>query len=54
MAKEIIWLDNDEAYIQPHVLALNDAGYKVSVVENVTDAVCGIFPILIFLIQCLI
>jgi CheY-like chemotaxis protein len=38
MAKEIIWLDNDAAFVEPYVQQLNDEGYKVSVVETVTEA----------------
>lgn len=38
MAKEILWLDNDPVFIEPYRNLLNDEGYKVAVVETVTDA----------------
>ncbi|HWT00833.1 MAG TPA: hypothetical protein VN256_11355 [Pyrinomonadaceae bacterium] len=38
MAKQIIWFDNDPAYINPYVNALAEEGYGVYVAETVTEA----------------
>lgn len=38
MSKQILWLDNDTAYLVPFVEALEDEGYSVVVVESLTDA----------------
>jgi len=38
MSKRILWLDNDLAYLEPFVEALQDESYSVSVVESLTEA----------------
>jgi CheY-like chemotaxis protein len=38
MTKQILWLDNDPAYLVPFVEALEDENYSVTVVESLTEA----------------
>jgi CheY-like chemotaxis protein len=38
MSKRILWLDNDPAYLEPFVEALEDENYSVTVVESLTEA----------------
>ncbi|HXQ35476.1 MAG TPA: response regulator [Anaerolineales bacterium] len=38
MQKKVLWLDNDPAYLEDYVKALERAGYNVTVVTNVTAA----------------
>jgi CheY-like chemotaxis protein len=38
MSTQILWLDNDLAYLEPYVEALTDEGYQVTVVGTVGEA----------------
>ncbi len=38
MAKRILWLDNDLAYLTPFVRALEEEKYHVTIVESLTEA----------------
>ncbi|HEV7683068.1 MAG TPA: response regulator [Pyrinomonadaceae bacterium] len=38
MAKRILWLDNDPAYLEPFIETLTDEGYEVDVVATVAEA----------------
>jgi CheY-like chemotaxis protein len=38
MSAQILWLDNDVAYLEPYVEALKDSGYETTVVATVGEA----------------
>jgi CheY-like chemotaxis protein len=38
MSKEVLWLDNDIAYITPYKNALEDIGYTITLVRSVGEA----------------
>jgi CheY-like chemotaxis protein len=38
MLRQILWLDNDPAYLEPFVEALKEENYSVTVVESLTEA----------------
>jgi CheY-like chemotaxis protein len=38
MSKQVLWLDNDVAYIAPYLSELEDLGYKVTSVRTVGEA----------------
>lgn len=37
-AWQILWIDNDRAYIRPHVKALEAEGYQVTILDTVSEA----------------
>jgi CheY-like chemotaxis protein len=38
MAKRVLWLDNDKAYLGPYVKAMRELGYKVELATSVPEA----------------